>query len=204
MTDCWFDYKTVIVSGASSGIGKGLVKKLIDEHGCRVIGIARNETKMLKLVEELGAKKRYFSYFLFDVSVRENWKTFADALREQGVQPDILINNAGILPKFDKFLNYSIEDIDRAMQINFYSSVYSMNALLPMLMQSNAAGVVNIASSAALCSLAGTSVYSASKAALKTPCRAICSACGAHAALIPTTWNMGIPAWVTRCPARWA
>ena len=74
MTDCWFDYKTVIVSGASSGIGKGLVKKLIDEHGCRVIGIARNETKMLKLVEELGAKKRYFSYFLFDVSVRENWK----------------------------------------------------------------------------------------------------------------------------------
>ena len=47
MTDCWFDYKTVIVSGASSGIGKGLVKKLIDEHGCRVIGIARNETKML-------------------------------------------------------------------------------------------------------------------------------------------------------------
>ena len=149
MTDCWFDYKTVIVSGASSGIGKGLVKKLIDEHGCRVIGIARNETKMLKLVEELGAKKRYFSYFLFDVSVRENWKTFADALREQGVQPDILINNAGILPKFDKFLNYSIEDIDRAMQINFYSSVYSMNALLPMLMQSKAEGGVNIASSAA-------------------------------------------------------
>ena len=168
MTECWFDYKTVIVSGASSGIGKGLVKKLIDEHGCRVIGIARNEAKMKKLVAELGEQARFFSYFLFDVSVKENWKTFADALREQGIQPDILINNAGILPKFDKFLNYSIEDIDRAMQINFYSSVYSMNALLPMLMQSKAAGVVNIASSAALCSLAGTSVYSASKAALKS------------------------------------
>ena len=134
MTECWFDYETVIVSGASSGIGKGLVKKLIDEHGCRVIGIARNEAKMKKLVSELGEQARFFSYFLFDVSARENWTTFADALREQGIQPDILINNAGILPKFDKFLNYSIEDIDRAMQINFYSCVYSMNALLPMLM----------------------------------------------------------------------
>ena len=177
MTDCWFDYKTVIVSGASSGIGKGLVKKLIDEHGCRVIGIARNEAKMKKLVAELGEQARFFSYFLFDVSVRENWKTFADALREQGIQPDILINNAGILPKFDKFLNYSIEDIDRAMQINFYSCVYSMNALLPMLMQSKAAGVVNIASSAALCSLAGTSIYSASKAALKSLTESIREEC---------------------------
>ena len=63
------------------------------------------------------------------------------------------------------------------MQINFYSSVYSMNALLPMLMQSNAAGVVNIASSAALCSLAGTSVYSASKAALKSLTESIREEC---------------------------
>ena len=132
---------------------------------------------MEKLVAELGEQARFFSYFLFDVSARENWTTFADALREQGIQPDILINNAGILPKFDKFLNYSIEDIDRAMQINFYSCVYSMNALLPMLMQSKAAGVVNIASSAALCSLAGTSIYSASKAALKSLTESIREEC---------------------------
>ena len=180
MTECWFDYKTVIVSGASSGIGKGLVKKLIEDHGCRVIGIARNEVKMRKLVEELGDKRRFFSYFLFDVSEKENWVTFAAALKEQKVQPDLLINNAGILPKFDKFLNYSLEQIDRAMQINFYSCVYSMNALLPMLMQSKAAGVVNIASSAALCSLAGTSIYSASKAALKSLTESVREECRGH------------------------
>ena len=136
---------------------------------------------MRALVEELGERRRYFSYFLFDVSVKENWIAFAEALEEQQVQPDILINNAGILPKFDKFLNYSLEEIDRAMQINFYSSVYSMNALLPTIMKSQTPGVVNIASSAALCSLAGTSVYSASKAALKSltesireECRGLC------------------------------
>lgn len=168
MVNCWFDYKTVIVSGASSGIGKGLVKKLIADHGCTVIGIARNETRMKALVEELGDKARYFSYYLFDVAEKESWRDFANDLVEKGIQPDILINNAGILPKFHKFGHYTLEDIDRAMQVNFYSNVYSMNVMIPILLKSKSAGIVNVSSSAALCSLAGTSIYSASKAAVKS------------------------------------
>ena len=168
MVNCWFDYKTVIISGASSGIGKGLVKKLISEHGCTVIGIARNETKMKALVSELGDKARYFSYYLFDVAEKESWRSFANDLIEKGIQPDILINNAGILPKFNKFGHYSLDYIDRAMQVIFYSNVYSMNVMIPILLKSKSAGIVNISSSAALCSLAGTSIYSASKAAVKS------------------------------------
>lgn len=171
--DCWFDYKTVIVSGASSGIGKGLVKKLIFDHGCTVIGIARNEKRMNALVEELGDKARSFSYYLFDVADKESWRHFANDITEKGIQPDILINNAGILPKFNKFGHYSLEDIDRAMQVNFYSNVYSMNVMIPILLKSKSAGIVNVSSSAALCSLAGTSIYSASKAAVKSMTEAI-------------------------------
>lgn len=168
MQKCWFDYKTVILSGASSGIGKGLVIRLIKDHGCNVIGIARNEQRLLELKEELGVSGYKFSYYTFDVSIKEKWVEFAKSLEEQGIKPDILINNAGILPKFDRFENYTLEEIDKAMQINFYSSVYSMNELMPIIMRSDSAGIVNVASSAALCSLAGTSVYSASKAALKS------------------------------------
>ena len=89
-------------------------------------------------------------------------------MKSENLSPDILINNAGILPKFDRFLNYSVEELDKAMHINFYSCLYSMNALMPLILKSDSAAIVNIASSAALCSLAGTSVYSASKAALKS------------------------------------
>lgn len=168
MKKCWFDYKTVIVSGASSGIGKGLVVRLVKDHGCNVIGIARNEQRLLGLKEELGSLGYKFSYYTFDVSLKEKWAEFAKTLEEEGIQPDILINNAGILPKFDRFENYTLEEVDKAMQINFYSCVYSMNELMPIIMRSENAGIVNVASSAALCSLAGTSVYSASKAALKS------------------------------------
>lgn len=163
----WMNNKTVIITGASGGMGKGVAEKLIKEHGCTVIGIARSEEKMKKVVEELGEYADKFSYQLFDVSVEQNWIDFVENLKENGVKPDILINNAGILPKFDRFQNYTVEYIEKAMNINFYSAVYSIHALLPMLLESPAPAIINVDSSAALMTLAGTSVYSASKAALK-------------------------------------
>ncbi|MDO4847842.1 MAG: SDR family oxidoreductase [Clostridiaceae bacterium] len=164
----WMNGKTVIITGASGGMGKGIAEKLIKEHGCRVIGIARSEEKMKKVVEELGSYSENFSYQLFDVSKEENWVKFVDYLKKNDIKPDVLINNAGILPKFDRFQNYSIEYIENAMNINFYSAVYSIHALLPLLLESPTPAIINIDSSAALMTLAGTSVYSASKAALKS------------------------------------
>lgn len=169
MSNCWLEGKTVIVTGASGGMGAGIAATLIKKHNCTVIGVARSESKMIKFIEELGnnyAKK--FSYRLFDVSVKENWENFAQELKESGTKIDILINNAGILPKFKRFDKYSYEEIERAMNINFYSCVYSVKTLLPMLLQSSNPGIINIDSSAALMTLAGTSMYSASKAALKS------------------------------------
>lgn len=167
MNKCWFDYKTVILSGASSGIGKGIAERLIRDHGCKVIGIARNEERLLNFKKELGNKGDNFTYYTFDVSQEEKWHELADTLRKENIKPDMLINNAGVLPKFDKFVNYTIEEIRKAMEINFYSCIYSLQAIMPLILESDTAAVVNVASSAALCSLAGTSVYSASKAALK-------------------------------------
>lgn len=164
----WMDNKTVIITGASGGMGKGVAEKLIKEHGCTVIGIARSEEKMKKVVEELGDFADKFSYQLFDVAVEQNWIDFVAYLNENNIKPDVLINNAGILPKFDRFQNYTVEYIKKAMDINFYSAVYSIHALLPILLESDSPAIINIDSSAALMTLAGTSVYSASKAALKS------------------------------------
>lgn len=165
---CWLHGKTAIVTGASGGMGAGIAATLIKKHGCTVIGVARSEPKMLKFIDELGEEyKDRFTYKLFDVSVRENWEKFAAELQENGVKPDILINNAGILPKFKRFDRYSYEEINKAMDINFYSCIYSTKTLLPLLLESEMPAIINIDSSAALMTLAGTSMYSASKAALK-------------------------------------
>lgn len=174
MSDCrfcnpnWIDGKTVIVTGASGGMGAGIAASLIKNHGCEVIGVARSEAKMLKFIEELGPDyAQQFSYKLFDVSDREAWESFANEITEAGKRPSVLINNAGILPKFKRFDRYSYEEIERAMNINFYSCVYGVKTFLPLLLEQNDPAIINVDSSAALMTLAGTSMYSASKAALK-------------------------------------
>lgn len=164
----WIDNKTVIITGASSGIGKGIAEILIKKHNCKVIGIARNKDKTENFISELGEYSENFTYNLFDVSDKENWFEFVKIIKENDIHPDVLINNAGVLPKFNKTQNYSIEEIENVMNVNFYSAVYSIKALLPILLESKTPAVINVASSAALMSLAGTSAYSASKAALKS------------------------------------
>ncbi len=169
MSSCWLQGKTVVVTGASGGMGAGIAATLLKKHGCTVIGIARNEKKIMKFIDELGEENaKRFSYRLFDVSVRENWESFAKELKEENIAVDVLINNAGILPKFKRFDRYSYEEIERAMNINFYSCIYSVKTMLPILQESSSPAIINIDSSAALMTLAGTSMYSASKAALKS------------------------------------
>ena len=120
---CWLQGKTCVVTGASGGMGAGIAAALIKKHGCNVIGIARSEPKMKKFIEELGPSyAEQFTYRLFDVSKQENWIDFAAELAEKDIYIDVLINNAGILPKFKRFDRYSVEEIETVMNINFYSA----------------------------------------------------------------------------------
>lgn len=164
----WLSGKTVIVTGASGGMGAGIAATLIKKHGCHVIGVARNEAKMLKFIDELGPTyAEQFSYKLFDVSDKEHWEDFAKELEEAGIRPSVLINNAGILPKFKRFDRYSYDEIEKAMNINFYSCVYGVKTFLPVLLQQDDPAIINVDSSAALMTLAGTSMYSASRLLLR-------------------------------------
>lgn len=93
----WLDGKTVIITGASGGLGFAMAKLLIEKHGCTVIGVARNREKAEKAAAALGDM---FSFRLFDVTDRTGWTSFARELDESGLVPDVLINNAGIMPAF--------------------------------------------------------------------------------------------------------
>lgn len=168
MKKSWLNGKNVILTGASSGIGKEITKILINEFDCLVLGIARNEEKMLNLIEELGEKKEKFSYKLFDVSSKTNWEDFAKFLEKENISVDVLINCAGVLPNFDKFINYDLKTIENIINVNFYSAVYSTKALFSNLEKSEKPMILNVSSAGALCAIPGTSIYSASKSALKS------------------------------------
>ncbi len=168
MRKTWIDNKTILLTGVTSGIGRLLAKKLITKHRCKIFGIGRNEESILSLKSELGENANLLEYRLFDVSKEENWINLKNEFEEKKIGFDVLINNAGQLPKFKKFEDYSCCDYENIMNVNFFASVYSINHMLSILRKSTSPAIINISSSAALCPLAGTSAYSASKSALKS------------------------------------
>ena len=163
----WIYGKTVVLTGASSGIGQKLAETLIKKYNCFVIGIGRNQLKMEKTKSLLGDKQTNFTYQLFDVSNIKNWQEFYDYLVKNSIKVDVLINNAGFLLPFAKFEKYTEENIEEIINTNFLSAVYSVKIMLPMIKESPTPAIINVSSSAALCSIVGTSMYTASKCALK-------------------------------------
>jgi short-subunit dehydrogenase len=163
----WIQDKTIVISGASGGIGFSVAKMLIDKYNCKVIGIARNEQKILNAIQTLGDKKDNFSYRIFDVAQKENWLNFYNELVEKGIQVDVLINNAGFMLPFTKFENLTDTEIDEIINTNFISVINSTKIFLPLLKKSSTPAIVNVASSAGLCAVVGQSMYCATKHAVK-------------------------------------
>lgn len=163
----WLKNKTIVISGASGGLGFSIAKKLILDFDCKVIGIGRNKEKFERNILTLGDKKNNFSYFLFDVGKLEEWQKFANLLREQNIGVDVLLNNAGFMLPFDKFSNYSIDEILEIVNTNFLSYVYATKTLFPILEKSSTPAVINVSSSAGLSAVVGQSMYSATKFAVR-------------------------------------
>ncbi len=165
----WICNKTIVITGATSGIGRELTKLFVTKNNCKVIGVGRREEKFKELIGELGEFASNFEYHLFDVSVEDSWKDFAQKIEGKGVS--VVINNAGVLPKFSSFENASKsacpEKYLGTMDTNFNSIVYSAYYMMPIIEKENEPAFVNIASSSALCPLVGTAIYSASKSAVK-------------------------------------
>lgn len=159
--------KTVIITGASGGIGFNVAKILIEKYDCKVLGIARNEEKLLAAKNSLKDKAENFSFVAFDVTDRDKWKEFKEYLQNNGIFPDILINNAGFMLPFSKFEKYSEEEIDEIIKTDFVSVVVATKTLLPLIKKSDSPAIINVSSAAGLCPVVGESMYCAVKYAVR-------------------------------------
>lgn len=152
-----------VISGASSGIGFEIARVLCGKYDCTVIGLARNEERLGHAASLIGEN---FIPFVCDVTSDADRQNLLRFIADHGFKPDILINNAGILPPFSHFTPEKAEELERVMELNFHAHVKMCEAFLPLLLSSERGAIVNVASSAALASLPGTAAYSASKSAL--------------------------------------
>ncbi|NTG09778.1 SDR family oxidoreductase [Rhizobium rhizogenes] len=146
------DYKTALVTGASSGIGAAIVERLCAE-GLEVHAVARNGDLLQKLVERTGCVAH-----VIDVTDRA---ALADLTKR--VPFDILVNNAGVdRPK--KFLEAEDGDIDLLVDVNLRAVLHLCRMVVPGMVARDCGHVINISSIAGVYNFGGNSSYHATKA----------------------------------------
>lgn len=153
--------KTVVVTGASSGIGE-VLSNAIGSAGATVVLIARSKEKLENLAKKLGPKAEACA---LDVSDREAVQAvFERILRKHG-SIDMLINNAGF-GAFQAVADSSAETLRRMMDVNYFGMVHCTQAVLPSMLERGSGHIVNVASIAGKFATAKSAGYSASKHAV--------------------------------------
>ena len=159
--------KTILITGASSGIGEGCARKFASQ-GARLILNARSTDKLTDLADELREKYGTECYVMpFDVRDRESAAAALDALPEEWKSIDVLINNAGLAIGTDKEYEGNIDEWDVVIDTNVKALLSMTRLVVPGMIERGRGHIINIGSIAGDAAYPGGSVYCATKAAVK-------------------------------------
>lgn len=159
-------YKTVMVTGATSGIGRACAEKFA-EAGYRVIVQGRNAEKLEAVKAELTAKGAEVHVLCFDVRERSAAMNAIEQLPAEWAEIDVLVNNAGLALGLDKEHEGSFEDWDTMIDTNIKGLLTMTRLVVPGMARRNRGHIVNIGSVAGDAAYANGNVYCATKAAVK-------------------------------------
>jgi NADP-dependent 3-hydroxy acid dehydrogenase YdfG len=157
--------KTVLVTGASSGIGVGIARELA-AAGARLMLGARRTDRLEALAEELRRAGGLVGTRRLDVTVRDDVAGFADAARREFGHVDAIVNNAGVMP-LSPMASLKVDEWDRMVDVNVKGVLYGIAAVLPEMTARGSGHVVNIASIGALAVSPTAAVYCATKFAVR-------------------------------------
>jgi short-subunit dehydrogenase len=159
--------KVVLVTGASTGIGRSAAVKLA-AAGAQVLVVARSEDLLDELVAEIGHAGGTAHAYRCDMTDLEQIDALVTKVLDRHGHVDVLINNAGM--SIRRKVRHSVDrfhDFERPMHLNYFAAVRLTMGLLPTMVERENGQVINISSWAAMLHPARFSGYTASKAALE-------------------------------------
>lgn len=156
--------KRVLVSGASKGLGRQLAFQLAD-RGASLVLIARDRQRLEEVAAQVRERGVGCEALVCDLSnTDEIAETCTGLVANGGV--DILINNAG-LGFYKPFLEHSLKEHDRILDVNLRGLIHLTQWLLPPMLERGSGQVLNVASDLAFTPIAKMAVYAASKFAVR-------------------------------------
>lgn len=158
--------KIVLVTGATSGIGKGCAKRFA-QGGYDVIVTGRNVEKLNQLKNDLEGEGAHVLTLAFDVRDREAARKAVESMPEEWKAIDVLINNAGLARGLEPEYEGNFEDWDQMIDTNIKGLLTMTRLIVPDMVSRNHGHIINIGSVAGDAAYAGGNVYCATKAAVK-------------------------------------
>lgn len=155
--------KTVIITGATDGIGRALANLLSPEYNLALCG--RSEEKMKQLKQELGNAHVYAE--CFDITDSTKRHGFCQRVMQEFGTADVLVNCAGANTKKDRIVDIDLDDLRYMFELNCVSALGMIQEVYPLMAQRKQGLFVNILSSCCLFSNPTTGSYSATKDAME-------------------------------------
>ena len=158
--------KTVLITGATSGIGLGCARKFA-ENGDRLILTGRNAEKLEAIRKELSEKGTQVITFTFDVRDSQAARMAIESLPQEWQQIDVLVNNAGLALGLEPEYEGNLNDWEIMIDTNIKGLLNMTRLIVPQMVKRNSGHIINIGSVAGDAAYAGGNVYCATKAAVK-------------------------------------
>jgi short-subunit dehydrogenase len=159
-----FEDKIVVITGASSGIGRCLAVDFA-KSGAVVVGCGRSPEKLQATLKEIRLTSPSSLMLPCDVGSREQVKGMIERTLQEFGRVDILINNAGIGMR-KPFAETAIETVEEIMRTNYLGMIYCTHAVLPSMIERRSGHIVNISSVAGIAGFLNIGAYCASKFAM--------------------------------------
>ena len=158
--------KTVLITGATSGIGRACARKFA-RGGYRLIITGRRAAALKNVAEELKAEGAEVLSLLFDVCDRESVRRSIDSIPEEWRTIDVLINNAGLALGLEPEYEGDFADWDTMIDTNIKGLLNMTRFIVPDMVRRNHGHIINVGSVAGDAAYAGGNVYCATKSAVK-------------------------------------
>ncbi|MDH3765474.1 MAG: SDR family NAD(P)-dependent oxidoreductase, partial [Nitrosopumilus sp.] len=159
-----FKNKVILITGASSGIGKETAIKFA-KLGANIILVARRKNKLEQVANELKEFNVVTLVCQCDVSKKDQVKEMSKIVLEKFESVDVLVNNAGFAI-YGSVSDLTIDEIESQMETNYFGMIYCIKNFLPSMLKKESGHIVNVASVAASFGLPGIASYCASKFAI--------------------------------------
>ncbi len=156
--------KTALITGGGRGIGKSIAMAF-SQQGADIVITSRTDTQLQNAARDIASVGGKCLPVEGDVSRTQDIERIVEECRKAFGSIDILVNNAGI-SKESPFMDLSLSDWDRTLNVNLMGVVHCIRALLPEMRMKGAGKIINIASAAGLRGLPNSAAYSASKAGI--------------------------------------